>query len=42
MKKKYLLIVALIAVLGTMFSGCYVQRGGYYHPYHPYGHYYYH
>jgi hypothetical protein len=38
MKKKYLLIVALVAVLGTMFSGCYVQRG-YYHPYH-HGYYY--
>ncbi|MDP4130197.1 MAG: hypothetical protein Q8918_11905 [Bacteroidota bacterium] len=38
MKKKYLFIVALIAILGSALSGCYVERG-YHHPYH---HYYYH
>ncbi len=44
MKKKYLLFVALIVILGSSITGCYVDRG-YYHPHHhyhhhDYGHYY--
>jgi hypothetical protein len=41
MKKKYLLFVALVVILGSAVSGCYVSRG-YYHPYdhpHHYHHY---
>jgi len=40
MKKKHVLIVAFIAILGTLFSGC-VARYRPYHPYHPYYHSYY-
>jgi len=39
MKKKYVLILALVALLGSMFSGCVVAYHPY-HPYHPYVHYY--
>lgn len=39
MKKKYLFIVVLIAILGSSLSGCYVERG-YRHPYHHYYHHY--
>jgi hypothetical protein len=42
MKKKYLFFVALVLILGSAVSGCYVDRG-YYHPYyHPHHHHYYH
>ena len=43
MKKKFLFFVALVIMLGSVVSGCYVDRG-YYHPYyhyHPHRHYYY-
>jgi hypothetical protein len=39
MKKKYVLILAFVAILATMFSSCVVAYRPY-HPYHPYGHYY--
>ncbi|MEO6838704.1 MAG: hypothetical protein ABI261_04235 [Ginsengibacter sp.] len=39
MKKKQLFFLALVIMLGTAVSGCYVDRG-YYHPhYHHYHHY---
>jgi hypothetical protein len=40
MKKKYLLALALVAILGSAISGCIIDRG-YYHPY-PHHHYYHH
>ncbi len=33
MKKKYILLFALIAILGTAVTGCVIDRG-YRHPYH--------
>jgi len=39
MKKKYLLVIALIAILSSVMTGCIVDRG-YYHPY--YHHYHHH
>ncbi|HVZ97660.1 MAG TPA: hypothetical protein VG847_12340 [Chitinophagaceae bacterium] len=32
MKKKYLLFIALVAILGSVVSGCVIDRG-YHHPY---------
>jgi len=37
MKKKYLIIAGLIAILGLGASGCYVERG-YQRPYHHHYH----
>ena len=40
MKKKHLIILAFIAILGTTLSGCYVGRA-YPRPYYHYHHYHY-
>ena len=37
MKKKYLIFAGLVVILGSVISGCYVDRG-YYRPHHHYHH----
>ena len=39
MKKKFVIVAALIALLGSTLSGCYVERG-YHHPYRHHAYYY--